>query len=366
MDAGWNSPRTEQKPELTNKPTQLEGKEGKGQAHGRGSIDLSSTNQRASHIAQSALPVTEQSDSQNVKSKRSRWDQLPSSHTQTKGDQLPRLTKKSRQDVSPQPVGAKEVGARAEEVATKALSLHLASSIRFSHPYVSPVMDNGKITIDAFKENVVKKNLWDPALPIEVVRMPDRGLTSFDNRRLTALRQAAEEKIGEGDTASLEEIKFYVKILEHGSEANPDLLRRIDSMWGQHVQKNDRTNVEKEIAAAAVAYRMKEGSIGYAMITRVHQYDSLIARTAKVGQQNVLGYSELPEIKDAEHYKEKGKYRSMERRIGAGPSPAAAHKTSDLRNPPRPSQQAIKKKEIEDAAYLAELLKEMEEEHKGP
>ncbi|KIC74086.1 hypothetical protein DB42_BL00110 [Neochlamydia sp. EPS4] len=366
MDAGWNSPRTEQNHELTNKPTQLEGKEGKGQARGRGSIDLSSTDQRASHIAQSALPVTEQSDSRNVKSKRSRWDQPQPSHTQTKGGELPGPTKKSRQDVHAPLVGAKEVGARAEEVATKALSLRLAGSIRFSHPYVSPVMDNGKITIEDFKEKVVKKNRWDPALPIEVVRMPDQELTSFDNRRLTALRQAAEEKIGEEDTASLEEIKFYVKILEHGSEANPDLLRRIDSMWGQHVQKNDRAKVEKEIAAAAAANRIKEGSIGYAMITRVHQYNSLIARTEKVGQRNVLGYSEPPEINDDAHYKEKGKHRTMKRRIGASPSPAVTHKTSDLRNPPRPSQQAIKKKEIEDAAYLAELLKEMEEEHKGP
>lgn len=156
------------------------------------------------------------------------------------------------------------------------LAFYDVENIRYSQRTISETTRDGT-PLEELERNI-KIHGWDENHPIQIVRMPDGKLTSFDNRRLFALKKIARER------QSHEYITITAKISNFNEVADPIIKGSV------FTQIENKENINKLLDSFKI---IQKDTLGHCICARIHLTSKVhMERTA----ENPYGFVEDPII----------------------------------------------------------------------
>jgi hypothetical protein len=162
--------------------------------------------------------------------------------------------------------------------------------IRFSQVTIAPTLSTGE-SLDELVRDILK-NGWNPHYPLQIVLMPDGGFTSFDNRRLYALKTILAK-----DPSA--KIKITVILRPCNAHADGQMIGRSRSGINK-MDPNERTSVVNEIMSCQYNHAIKGNTFGGCIDSRMHGIEPSKRRLLGINREyleaNPYGFTKMPTI----------------------------------------------------------------------
>lgn len=163
-------------------------------------------------------------------------------------------------------------------------------NIRFSQVTVAPTLSTGQ-SLDELVRDILE-NGWDLNCPLQVVVMPDGGFTSFDNRRLYALKTIIENnpKI---------EVKANIILSQSTTRADGETIGRARDYINK-MDPNDRDSIVRELVTCQQKHAILGNTLGGCIESRMHGIEpskrKLLGITPEFLDANPYGFTKMPTV----------------------------------------------------------------------
>jgi hypothetical protein len=143
-------------------------------------------------------------------------------------------------------------------------------NIRYSQRSIDDCLSD-RTSLDDFGSKILSaEEGWNKAHPLEIVQMPDKTYTSFDNRRLYVLK-----KLIVRDQGRLKELGVNAHVHQYSDIADDRTMGQIKNRI-KEMQTQDTSRVEGEVNLMMKQYpQITPNTFGYLVLYRMHGLNSV-------------------------------------------------------------------------------------------